>query len=647
MNGEYTIKGVADHVYLFFNPVKSLLPVSRKTTKKSAATRSKTTYSHTHMVTFLLGVGGLSTVIIAGCLIWFLSLGIPDIRSAADFKPLLTTTVLDRHGKVIDRIFQENRYITGLASMPELLPLAFVAAEDARFFEHGGLDFHSILRAFINNLRSRSRSQGGSTITQQVTKALLLSGKKTYFRKFKEAILAYRLEKLLTKEEILYIYLNQIYFGRGAYGVEAAAREYFRKHASQLTLSEISLLAGLPQAPSRYSPTTHFKRARSRQRYVLNRMVDEEFITPETARRAYHAAIRLVSPPEIPPEMGYFTRPVRYRLEKKFGSRQLLRLGLTVSTGLDSTLQQAANRAIRNGVAAIHERRSAGERTGKPPQGALAAMDIATGEIRALIGGTDFTSSQYNRAVQARRRPGSVFKPIIYAAAFAAGLTPETIIDDEPLILPGPNGRLWRPRNFDNTYYGPTTLADGLIYSRNIVAIKLLKRTGFAPVINLARRLGITAPLTRELGLALGTSDISLLEMTGAYNAFAGGGLYRAPRFITAIRDAGGKPVHLDTPGPVRVLPAAVVRRLDFLLREVISKGTGRAARGLAGKSAGKTGTSDNNVDAWFIGYNDRLTTGVWFGHDRGKSLGKGETGGRAAAPVWREFMKRAQEKAP
>ena len=610
---------------------------SEKRAKKTAAkppVRRKL-LDHNPIIIFLLIICGLVTLCIGTGLAWFLSLDIPDICSINDYRPLVATMVLDKHGRTIDAIYEKYRIVIKADEMPELLPQAFVAAEDSRYWQHGGLDLWSIARAVINNLRSGKRSQGGSTITQQVTRVLLLSREKTYFRKLTEAILAYRLDRMLTKQEILTIYLNEIYLGSGAYGVEAAARTYFNKTAGKLNLAEIAILAGLPQSPSRYSPLSHFKRAKVRQRYVLNRMAEDGIITPATARNAYKQQLTLSRPKENRGINGYFCQYIRTQLEPRYGRKALLHDGLRVFTTLDIDLQNAAARALREGTQAIQTRHNSKTRI----QGALVALDTASNRILAMVGGTDYTISQYNRATLARRQPGSVFKPLVYAAAFERGISADTIIDDKPFSIHNTDGSTWKPKNYSNRYYGPTSLTEGLIHSRNIVAIKLLRKTGIKPVITLARQAGITAALKPELPLALGASPISVLEMTAAYTIFADHGIYHPPVCITRVQNSKGRVSLWQREAPKRVLSKQTADKINSILRRVISQGTGRRAQGIP-HAAGKTGTSDNNRDAWFIGYTPEVTAGVWLGYDRNRSLGKGETGGRAAAPVWKQFMR-------
>ena len=574
------------------------------------------------IVTFSIGTG----------LAWFFSLDIPNIQSVDDYRPLVTTTVLDSRGEMIDAIYEENRIVLRHSEMNPLIPMAFVAAEDGRYWDHVGLDVWSIFRAFVNNLRSGRRSQGGSTITQQVTRALMLSREKTYFRKVKEAILAYRLDKMLSKEDILSIYLNEIYLGEGAYGVEAAARTYFGKKSHQLGLAEIALLAGLPQSPSRYSPIAHFEKAQARQRYVLNRMADEGYITADQARIAYNKSLEFNQPREQKELYGYFTDYIRQELERSFGRHKLLREGLVVSTTLDSRLQEKAANAIRDGVQELQINKKLA------PQAALVTLDSKSGSILAMIGGSNYTKSPFNRAVKAKRQPGSVFKPLIYASAFNMGISPEYIINDAPFTIQNPDGSSWSPQNWNKKYSGPTTLREGLIHSRNIVAIKLLKKTGVKPAIQVATDAGIRSPLQPELTLALGASPVSLLEMTGAYTIFTNNGKYLQPSAITRIRDRRGKNLSWPKPQRKQAIAPNTANQVSSLLEQVITSGTGKLAGGIP-HSAGKTGTTDNNRDGWFIGYTSKMLTGVWVGHDKNESLGTGATGGRTAAPIWRNFM--------
>ena len=587
-----------------------------------------------HLMRMVLMIAAAVSLLLGTGLAWFM--GLPDIRSADDYRPQVATLILDRANRPIDAIAKEFRVVVPYASLPPLLPRAFVAAEDSRFWEHDGLDAWSIARAVVNNLRSGRRSQGGSTITQQVTRALLLSREKSYLRKLAEAVLSFRLERLLSKEEILFIYLNEIYLGEGAYGVEAAARTYFGKKASQLTLGEIALLAGLPQSPTNYSPIKQPEAARARQRYVLNRMAEDGIVTAEAARQAYEQGMPLAGHWRKSLN-GYFALYVRQQLLTVYKEADLYEKGLSVATTVDSRLQEEAAKAVQAGAAKVGERHP-----GEPaPQGALVALDTDSGRIRAMIGGVDFTENQYNRAVQANRQPGSAFKPLLYATALERGVSPAAVFQDAPITLPGGNGKVWQPRNFKNEYHGTLALGEALVHSSNVVAVRLMQQVGSRNVIDLARKLGITAPLEGDLPLALGASPVSLLELTAAYTAFANQGIYHAPVGITRIGDREGGFKPWSQASGRQVLTPATAAWIHAAMIQVVQRGTGRNAAGLRGAS-GKTGTTDNQVDAWFVGSAPDLTTGVWIGHDRDMPLGAGETGGQAAAPVWKAFMLQA-----
>ncbi len=605
--------------------------------KRKTPVKRKKPLNEKHIIGSMFGTCLVLSLFLGVLLFGLDQLRIPGIRDVSQYSPAQATLIYDRHGAVVERVFTENRIVIGLDSMPPLLPKAFVAAEDGRFYEHPGLDLFSVFRAFINNVRQGGKSQGGSTITQQVAKGLLLSPEKTYLRKFKEAILAWRIDRLLTKDEIIYIYLNHIYLGAGAYGVEAAALTYFDKHASELTLGEIALLAGLPQAPSRYSPLDHLDKARQRQRYVLNRMADDGYISALEARTAYNVAPQLNNSSENKKANGYYLQVVKKRAEKMIGG-PLHTAGLKIFTNLDQSQQFEAQRAIRNGVQDVAARN---QQKKLRPEGALVALEGCSGRVRALIGGTDFATTPFNRAVQARRPAGSVFKPLVYAAALEKGWGTDTVIVDEPLSIRGADGKQWQPKNFSGRYYGPVKMSQALIHSYNIPAVKMLQKTGFKPLHQLARQAGISSDLASNLSLALGTVDVSLLEMSAAYEPFVCGGSYTLPTLIDSIRTSDGETIYHYQPKKMAVLSSTSAKQMKAMLIEVINRGTGKRAAGLPGTTGGKTGTSDENRDAWFIGFQNERITGVWVGHDRNQSLGRSENGGRTAAPIWRDFMAR------
>ena len=612
--------------------------MAAQTKKRPSTTKRKKPLNERHIIGFVFAVSIVLTLFLGTLLFTLDRLNIPGIKDVSHYQPLQTTLIYDRNGGIVDRVFRENRIVIPLDKMPPLLPKAFVAAEDGRFYEHQGLDFFSVLRALVNNVRQGGKSQGGSTITQQVAKGLLLSPEKTYLRKFKEAILAWRIDTQLSKDEIIYIYLNHIYLGEGAYGVEAAAQTYFNKHASQLNLGEIALLAGLPQAPSRYSPKDHWEKAHNRQRYVLNRMVTDGYILESEAKVAYNVAPKLNRSVRNKGANGYYLQEVRKRAEQMIGG-SLRSAGLQIYTNLDQRQQLAGQRAIRAGVAAVAGRGKKGEPS---PEAALVALDGCSGKVRALIGGTDFSKTPFNRAVQAKRPAGSVFKPLVYSVALEKGWEETTIIRDEPLSIRGADGKPWEPQNFSGKFYGPVRMRTALIHSYNIPAVKTMQQIGVKSVHRFARNAGITADMPPDLSLALGAVDVSPLEMSAAYEPFICGGTYILPTLIEKINTHDQETIYRHKPKPVAVMNANNANRMKGLLVDVVREGTGKRASGLPGVSGGKTGTSDENRDAWFIGFHNERITGVWVGHDRNRSLGSRENGGRTAAPIWRDFIKRS-----
>ena len=602
-----------------------------------------------HIIAFLFTICLVITLFLGSLFFAFRSLDLPDINSVAHYRPLQSTEILDRHGKVIERIFIENRTVLPLAQIPPLLAKAFVAAEDGRFYDHPGLDFWSVFRALINNVKEGRRSQGGSTITQQVARSLLLSPEKTYLRKVKEALIAWRIDSLLGKEEILYVYLNQIYLGDGAYGVEAASQVYFDKHVSELSLGEMAILAGLPQAPSRYSPLDHLESAQQRQRYVLNRMAEDGYITADEARLAFAMPIQFKQRENGDRgNNGYFVQLVRKQAEAELGI-SLNHAGVRIFTTLDPAMQLAATSAVRRGVMASLVRSSGKvmktEDDGKKevPQGALVSFEACTGQVRALVGGLDFAASPFDRATQGRRLAGSVFKPLIYAAALENGWRPDSMILDAPLSIRGHGGKQWQPKNYSREFHGETSLAEALSHSLNVVTVKLLQKVGVDKVRALARACGIAEPITADLSLALGATGVSLMEITGAYTPFVCEGRFVPPVLITRIEDGAGTILMQNKAESRQVLDPKVAEDMQKMLAAVISEGTGKRAGGLPGFSGGKTGTTDDNRDAWFVGFTRELITGVWMGYDHNATLGREESGGRATAPIWLDFMRQTK----
>jgi penicillin-binding protein 1A len=707
---------------------------------------------------------GLTTVIcIVGAIaaagfFFYLIEDLPKITTLADYRPSTVTTVYADDGQKIGEFYKERRIVIPLAEIPPMLVEAFIAAEDSRFYEHRGIDFKSITRAFFKNLEAGGIVQGGSTITQQVTKSFFLTPERSYKRKLKEAVLAYRISERFTKEEVLFLYLNQIYLGHGAYGVQAAAQNYFGKSVQELTLAECAILAGLPQAPSRYSPHRYPERARQRQLYVLSRMVEEGYITEQQAEEARNEAWDIKPRRNWYAEKApFYTEHVRRYVAEKYGEEALNQEGLNIYTAVDVSMQAAAREEIQKGLRDLDKRqgyRGPREHLGpdergaflqnlaveqadmlapdtivqglvtavddkhkrvevalgagkgfialedmawarKPnpevgywavkitrpslalavgdaidvrlkakkdgdadwplaleqspkAQSALLCIEAETGFVKAMVGGRDFQNSQFNRAIQSRRQPGSAFKPIIYAAAIDKGYTPATVILDAPIVFEDTDRDFtWKPKNYKEKFYGPTLLRQALAKSRNVVTVKILKDIGIDYAIDYARKVGIQSHLNRDLSIALGSSGVSLLEIVNAYSVFANRGYRVNPIFVTRITDRDGHVLEENRPEHEKVIEETTAFIINSLLESVVQDGTGRRVRALNRPVAGKTGTTNNLYDAWFVGYTPDIITGVWVGFDEEGSLGRGETGSRAASPIWLGFMQRVMADRP
>ncbi len=783
---------------------------------------------------------------------------LPPIHKATDYRPALATQIFSADLELIGEFHKQYRHLTPLDEIPPMVRKAFIAAEDSRFFEHRGIDYLGILRALIKNIQAGGVKQGGSTITQQVSRSLLLTPERTLARKIKEAMLAFRIEKQLTKEEILYLYLNQIYLGHGAYGVAAAARVYFNKDLNQLTLAEVSLLAGMPRAPSRDNPFVNRERARDKRSYVLRKMAEIGFITPEEQAQADAEPFVLDDrSKEINQSVApYFAEHVRRYLASKYGEEMLYAGGLRVYTTLSLAMQRFAQEALRWNLHELDRRhgfrgplrqlekaeidayqaRSEAQQElesqyynfPQPPfpvgeeaykaekltavvtevddkkmrvkvytdkdhgwipfvlmqwarkpnadlapehdlirrpsqalkvgdsilvrraevselvaavpkaekerqqeeyadqtlfalvqeptvEGSIMAVDPSNGFVRAMVGGYDYARSEFNRVVQARRQPGSSFKPILYAAALDKGYSPATLILDAPVVYDDPlSDTIWRPKNYTGTFKGDILFRTALVESLNVVSVKILQDVGLDYAMDYARKLGVVSPLTRDSTLALGSSVLTPAELTAAYMVFASGGVRRPQVFIKKILDRDGNLLERHTyddpavdlltqlqemqgeleaseieslqdeeevetagdglplvsraeaeefsefdleaslaPDKYRIRqPGQVIREetayiMTHLLSEVIAYGTGWRARALGRPSAGKTGTTNENIDAWFVGFTPDLVATAWVGFDEKKSLGKLETGSRAAAPMWLKFMQAALKDKP
>ncbi|MHB8091720.1 MAG: penicillin-binding protein 1A [Syntrophales bacterium] len=571
---------------------------------------------------------------------------LPSIAALKDYRPSITTRVYADNNELIDEFFLEDRKVVKYEDIPKIAIQAFIAAEDSRFFQHGGFDTQSLFRAFFKNVRAGHIVQGGSTITQQVAKLLYLSPEKSYTRKIREALLALKIEKYLTKEEIITLYLNHIYLGHGTYGIEAASQGYFGKSAKELTLGEVAILAGLPKAPSAYSPYLHPDKSYQRQAYVLDRMLEDGYITAKERDRALATKVRLRSIKPKDKIAAYFIENIRRYILEKYGGDVLYKEGLEVYTTLDIKMQMAARDAVERGVSEVEERE--GYKKGEL-QGSLYAMNPKTGAVLAMVGGRNFQHSEFNRATQSRRQPGSAFKPLIYTAAFDKGMTPSTVIVDSPIVYPDPQqpDGVWTPQNFDRKFLGPTTLHNGLIHSRNIISIKILEEIGVDYAIAYAKNMGITSPLVRNLSLALGTAGVTLQELVQAYGVLADGGQRVQPFFIKKIVDRTGHVFEETQPKSEQVMDPRIAFMTTWVMQDVVESGTAQMIKKLGRPVAGKTGTTDDTRDAWFLGFTPSLVAGTWVGFDQERSMGRQEVGGRAAAPIWLYFAQKALEESP
>jgi penicillin-binding protein 1A len=587
------------------------------------------------IVSLLFGAG------IAVAALWAFTIlprTLPSVTALESFQPMVGTKIYDDNDELVTELHVERRIFVPLAHIPQALRDAVIATEDKRFYYHWGVDPIGIARATVQNYRRGRVVEGGSTITQQLTKVLFLTPDKSLERKVKEAVLALELERRYTKDRILEMYLNQVYFGHGAYGVEAAARTYFGKSVSELNVREAALIAGLPRAPSTYSPFEHGEAAKRRREVVLRRMVDFGALKDTEAKRLARADLGLIPPERRRTTGQYFLEYVQQTLEAKYGADMVFKGGLNVYTTLSPTMQLAAEQSLRDGLKAL-EGRTKG-RPGEHPEGALVTVEPHTGYVRAMVGGYDFFRSEFNRAVQARRQPGSAFKPFIYIAALESGLTAASRVEDAPVSYAvGPNGQAWKPENYDRKFRGSTTLQQAIEESVNVVTVKIQEKVGLNRTIQVARRFGITSPLDLNLSLALGTSDMTLIELTSAYGALANQGQWMPPTTIRYVTDAQGALLEENQPEPRDAVSPETAFVITHMLRGVVERGTGQAAKALGRVVAAKTGTTNDYSNAWFVGFTPRLATGVWVGYDRPRSLGKDETGSRVAVPIWVSFM--------
>lgn len=583
------------------------------------------------LIYFFISICAL-TGIIGGFVYWTLA-DLPRVNAIEEYVPVESSKVFSSDGQLLAEFYYERRTFVPYYNIPDHVKKSFIAIEDVRFYSHPGVDFIGITRALLHDIRAGSIVQGGSTITQQLAKMLFLKPEKSLKRKLKEAVLSIQIEKRYTKDEILGLYLNQTYFGTRAFGIEAASQTYFGKSVNELSIGEAALLASLPKAPSQYSPFRNAERSKERRKAVLDSMLKHKFITSEQYNRAVEEPIP-TSPHYRKYEAPYFVELLRQQLENKYGAG-IYTSGYKIYSTIDFNMQHIAEEALSNGIRNIEKR----DRRGV--QASLIAIDARTGHIKAMVGGFDFWKNQFNRATQALRQPGSAFKPFVYVTAIKDGMTSEDVIVDSPVSFRGAKpGQLWIPKNYDGMYHGTVTLRTALAKSLNCATIRLASRVGIENIINTARELGIKSDLQPYMPLALGASDVTLLEMVNAYAVFATG---KKSEIIPYDRIENRDKITIDEiyPKQTEVLDENTVNELKILLGAVVKEGTATRARNLGRPVFGKTGTTNDYTDAWFIGFDENLVVGVWVGRDDHKPIGNKETGSAAALPIWIEFMKK------
>ncbi len=588
-------------------------------------------YVKRHIIISLFSLSLLAGIA-GGYVFWMLS-DLPRVDSLEEYTPAESSKVYSEDNRLIAEYYLERRTFIPYYRIPEHVKQAFISIEDIRFYEHHGIDFIRILGALYQDIKARAYVQGASTITQQLAKMLFLKPEKSIIRKIKEIALSIQIERRYTKDEILGLYLNQAYFGTQAYGIVAASQTYFGKSVDELTISDAAMLAALPKAPSRYSPFRNPLKALKRRNLVLEKMVEygyldevqnyvasSETLPKKPFRRKYRAP--------------YFVEYLRQIIEKEYEDR-LYSEGLKIYSTLNLRMQEIAENAVSKGIETIEKRVPAGV------QAALIAIDIGTGKIRAMVGGTDFWETQFNRATQAMRQPGSAFKPIVYLTALNIGVTPEdTIVDEEVTFQGNEPGEIWTPRNYYGIYKGEVTIRYALSHSLNSATACLAEDVGVGRIIKTAKLLGLKSELRPFLTISLGASDLTPLELVYVYKVFADGRRVD-PMLYDRIVDRNGIVLDDVVQKSERVIDEGVLLEMKSLMRSVITEGTGRKARRLPRPVYGKTGTTDDYTDAWFVGFDDNVALAVWIGRDDHTPIGDRETGSRAALPIWIEFMKK------
>ena len=591
---------------------------------------------------FFFLVTGLFCGIILGSMfaVWH---DLPQIRLLETFIPSSITRIYSADKVLLAELFVEKREPVKLTEMPFFLREALIVTEDRKFYQHPGIDIKGIFRAAIKDIVALKFVEGASTITQQLAKTLFLTNKKTLYRKIREVALAFQLERRYTKDEILELYLNQVYFGSGAHGAASAARVFFDKSVKDLTLAESALIAGMPKAPSVYSPFVNRGLAIKRKNIVLRQMLITGKIDQKTYETAVNEPLLFNSRIKKPVKAPFFVQYVVKIMEKKLGPSMLYKGGLVINTTLSFDLQKAAEKAVVSGLLTISQRMEKNNIETVDLEGALISIDVVTGGILAMVGGRNFGKSPFNRAVTAKRQPGSAFKPILYAYAIEHGFSQNSLILDAPVGFKGANnGKDWEPKNYSGNYEGDITLRRALSFSKNIPAVRLIEMLGPSPVARFARTLGLKSTILPNLSLALGTSEVTLLNLTSAYAVFANKGNRISPFAVDEVAGSEGRIIWKKKLEKQIVMSRANAAVITDMLQGVIKEGTGKKARVIGRPLAGKTGTTTECGDALFVGYSPDMATGVWVGRDRHGTLGKFETGAKAALPIWIELMEYA-----
>ncbi len=591
----------------------------------------------------VLGITMLASSVVAGGLVGLaISFrNLPDVRVLRNYIPSETSYIYDINGTLLTSIHDEaNRDVVDLNEVSPNLKRAVLAIEDSYFFSHHGVNPMGVARALVANMQEGRTVEGGSTVTMQLVKNLFLNPERSFNRKLAEAVLSLRLEQVFTKDQILQMYLNQVYWGHNTYGAQTAAKSYFNKSAADLNLSESAMMAGLISAPESFSPFVDYKAAKTRQTLVLDRMAKLNWITQAEAEAAKKQPIKLGQITSFRRSQSpYVTDAVVKELKDRFGQEAVIKGGMRVQTTIDYNFQKMAEETVQRNFNYIQYQLYG-------DQMALAAVDPRTHFVKAMVGGVDYQKSQYNRATQAMRQPGSAFKPFVYYAAFATGRwAPDSTISDTPVSYPDGDG-YYTPQNYDSSFSGPISLRQALSVSRNIPAIRLGQDVGINRVIEICRTLGIKSPMEPVISLPLGAVDLTPLEMAAAYATFASGGWQSPTTTIVQVTDGSGNVLLDNTPKPQLVLDPWAVAALNDTLQNVITSGTGKAAQ-IGRPAAGKTGTTSSERDIWFAGYVPQLSVAVWVGNDDYSPLGRGATGGTFVAPIWRDFMNQALANTP